>query len=556
MQPAGPEMYTAVVRRPLDIEDYIDVIRRHKSWIIGPTFFALVIAVVVAFLWPDTYVSTATIRIAPPQVPETLVPSNVNSAMVQRINSMYQTVTSRPVLSSIVETYNLYPKDRASKPLVDVIENARRNIGLRGVAPLASSPGERSLPAFQVSFSYADRHVAQKVCEDIVGRFMNENTRERTADSVRTTEFLNNQVENAKRDLDTLDGRVAAFRQSFQGRLPEELTTNSMQMNMAEQRIMNVNANLARLSQERMLLESDLRSLKNQKASLIPSPEQAASRHKTERVASMDREILQLEANLANLREQYKDNYPDVRRVITQLNTAKRMRERILEEEEDEKTQTEAARSAGKRVDPMYEREARQLDASIERLEVLLKTKSLEAESYNKDIRESENQIRSLQARIHASPASDQQFSQLVREQMLARTRYEELVRRQSQSAMSSELERRQQGERLELVDQASLPATPTQPRRLMIIGVGATAGLLVGLFLAGAREAKDNSLKNLKDVRAYTQLPVLGSVPVLEDDIVVRRRRRLAWLAWSTASLVGGAIMAGSVLYYYTTRT
>jgi len=35
----------------------------------------------------------------------------------------------------------------------------------------------------------------------------------------------------------------------------------------------------------------------------------------------------------------------------------------------------------------------------------------------------------------------------------------------------------------------------------------------------------------------------------------VVRRRKRLAWLAWSTACLVGIIIMTGSVFFYYTTR-
>jgi hypothetical protein len=33
-----------------------------------------------------------------------------------------------------------------------------------------------------------------------------------------------------------------------------------------------------------------------------------------------------------------------------------------------------------------------------------------------------------------------------------------------------------------------------------------------------------------------------------------VRRRRRLAWLGWSAAVLLGVLLMAGSVLYYVTT--
>ena len=71
-----------------------------------------------------------------------------------------------------------------------------------------------------------------------------------------------------------------------------------------------------------------------------------------------------------------------------------------------------------------------------------------------------------------------------------------------------------------------------------------------LGLVIAGAREMKDTSLKNLKDVRAYTQMAILGSVPLLENDFVVRRRRRMAWLGWTTACLAAAVVMSGSVVY------
>jgi len=74
-------------------------------------------------------------------------------------------------------------------------------------------------------------------------------------------------------------------------------------------------------------------------------------------------------------------------------------------------------------------------------------------------------------------------------------------------------------------------------------------------MFLSGAREMKDTSLKNLKDARAYTNLPVLGTVPLLENDLVVRRKRRLTWLAWSTACILGILVMTSSIYYYYSTR-
>src|SRR4051794_9363523 len=93
----------SVPRRAMDIEDYIDVFRRHKSWIIGPLFAGLVASVVGAFLWPNTYVSSATIKVVPQAVPENLIQSIVNQAMSDRITSMAQTVLSRAVLTSIIQ---------------------------------------------------------------------------------------------------------------------------------------------------------------------------------------------------------------------------------------------------------------------------------------------------------------------------------------------------------------------------------------------------------------------------------------------------------------------
>ena len=70
--------------------------------------------------------------------------------------------------------------------------------------------------------------------------------------------------------------------------------------------------------------------------------------------------------------------------------------------------------------------------------------------------------------------------------------------------------------------------------------------------MLAGAREMKNTSLKNLKDVRAYTNLPVLSSIPLLENALLVRRKRRLSWLAWSSAVIVGSIAMSVAAYYYY----
>src|SRR5215470_16219221 len=99
----GPaQNFVSVSRRPPDVEDYIDMLRRYRSWIIGPMFAGLVIATVVAFFWPDTYISQAVMRITPQQIPTNLVSSAITSDMANRLQQMETDILSRTSLAEIV----------------------------------------------------------------------------------------------------------------------------------------------------------------------------------------------------------------------------------------------------------------------------------------------------------------------------------------------------------------------------------------------------------------------------------------------------------------------
>src|SRR5579872_178611 len=111
----------SVARRALDVEDYIDIVRRHKGWIFGPFLFCLVAAVVGVYLWPDTYVSQAVVKVTPQQVPESMVQSSIQQQMFDRINSMQQVILSRGTLTTIINNYGLYQRERTRMPIEDVI---------------------------------------------------------------------------------------------------------------------------------------------------------------------------------------------------------------------------------------------------------------------------------------------------------------------------------------------------------------------------------------------------------------------------------------------------
>jgi uncharacterized protein involved in exopolysaccharide biosynthesis len=544
-------------RRTLDMDDYADILRRSKAWILGPLFLALVVSVVVAFLWPDTYISVATIRVAPPQVPESFVPANTNQDIQGRVNALVQLILNRATLTNIINTHGLYKRKLARMPMDDVIEDMKLND--IQVLPLRQSlnAGQRETqqyPAFEIRFAYSERFTAQKVATDLVARFLEENVREVSQQTVSTTEFLEDRWEESKKKLDELEQRLSVFRAQNIGRLPEEQQNNYQQLAALQAAKLNLSMSLNRVNQERLLYENQLRIYRDQAASLkdMNAPEQRAAQG-NDALADKDHEIAQYEDSLLTARERYKENHPDVQRLVNLLAAARVQRQAILKQQPG-KPDNPAPRPALP-ASAQFLREQRELEGETERTKGLILAKGVEMEDYRKQSSQLDSAIRNYEARIESTPVGIREYDELIRDRDLAKRDYENLDGRVNSSAMSTALQNRQQGERLEQLDPPSLPQTPARPKRLLMISVGASLGLLLGLCLAGLREMRAGALRNVKDVVAYSELPVLGSIPLAEGRSVVRRRKRLAWLAWSISSLAGVAVMSASVAHYYLSR-
>lgn len=552
----------AIPRRALDMEDYIDVLRRHKAWILGPLFASLVVGVVVAFLWPDTYVSRALIRVTPPQIPDRLVQSTVTAEMNQRINTMAQAILSRGALTNLVNTMNLYPRDRRRLPMEDVIENMRKDIKIGAVGQVANAgtAADQKVNAFQISFAYENRLLAQKVCQDLVSKFIDENVRFRSSATLQTLEFMKDNLEERRKRLEEIDRKITSFRMANAGKLPEQVQQNTQAMNVLETRLGNINLAVARSRQDQLILEGHLQTLKDNlrfySRPVSPLEQAAATAMKSERLLSAERDVLTAQTRLNALLEQYRENHPDVQAMRSTLAVLQRTRDTIAKEDGDRKTPADPTIARQMQaLNQTRERDIQEINSRIAQTQSQIEAKKMEVEQLQRDLTSTAAQSKSIEARVMSVPLGEAQYDELLRERMLAKQAYDEISQKMLTSDLSKKLEERKQGELLEMLDPASLPLTPTEPTRAIIIGAGAGIGLLLGFLIAAAREMKDGTLKNLKDVRAYTQLTVLGSIPLLENDLVVRRRRRLAWLAWSTACLAGCLIMAGSVIFYYANK-
>ena len=555
---AAATNFVTVTRRPPDVEDYIDMLRRYRSWLIGPMFAGLVIAVVVAFLWPDTYVSQAVMRITPQQISDRLVPTVVNMQMQQRLEQMRQEILSRGSLSELIQrpSLDLYRKERQRFPMEDIVQDMR-NKSIR-IQTVDVGGGGRVASAFTISFSYPDRFKAQAVVRELVTKFTEQNVTVQRNQASLTTQFLGDEMKQAKDRMDVLERTLMTFKSQNMGRLPEQFQANVAQLNTLQMMVSQANESLSRLQQQRLQLETQLQNNNTNIGYYNSILEDQVTvggtvQVRNEMLNQLNQRIMNLQSEIAALTEQLTPNHPTIKRAQASLAALEKKRQ---EAERDDLEKNAAAPAAGPTVKRVPNQQAfravQDLTASNNVLKTEMQNLNLQMDEKVKQIQELSKNIASYQARVEGSPQLEGQYVALTRDLALAKQSYEDLHRRNEISETAKDLEEHKAGENLEVLDAASDPQAPAEPNRLQIAAMGTGLGLMLGIVLAGAREMKNTSLKNLKDVRAYTNLPVLSSIPLLENALLVRRKRRLLWLAWSSAIIFGSIAMSAAAYYYY----
>jgi polysaccharide biosynthesis transport protein len=564
---ALPQSYITVSRRPPDVEDYIDMLRRYRSWIVGPMFLGLVVSTIVAFLWPDTFVSKALLRISPQQVSERLVPAEFDTQMTQRLNAMEQTILSRTTLEGIITnpSLDLYKRDRVQRTMDDVVSDMRtRDIDIRPIQVPGSpgADGNRQISsAFSISFSYQDRYKAQAVVRALVSKFVDQNQQVQRDNAHLTTAFLEDELKGAQAKLVALDDQITKFKMANNGKLPEELTSNTnmlnsslLQQSQAAQSLQNA---IDRKSMYETTLQGQLSQLDYLKANAeeTVTPQQSAQAQvQNQALAAATARLQELNERLAGIRQTLGAKAPEVRMLTAQLQSAQQTKDNLeKEQQKKEAAATEPAAPAEKKLrNKNAEAAIVSLQAQIEQTKTMINEaagniKLLQTEQENIGKR-----ISAYEARIQAAPLNEGQWAALLRDHSLAQQEYDEKVKKRQAADTAQNLEEHQAGETLEVLDPPSDPQQPTEPKRALWAAIGTGLGLLLGVILAGAKEMKNTSLKNLKDVRAYTNLPVLSSIPLLENALLVRRKRRLFWLAWAGAFIFGTLAVLASVYYYF----
>jgi hypothetical protein len=129
--------------------DYLQMAWRRRWFIAVPALIIASTTAVVAMFLPDRYRASTMVMIVPQRVPSGFVQSTVTNPLAERLDMISQQILSRTRLERIVQEFNLYPRERRTMILEDVIEQMRKDIKLE----VDADPRRRDRAAnFRVSF--------------------------------------------------------------------------------------------------------------------------------------------------------------------------------------------------------------------------------------------------------------------------------------------------------------------------------------------------------------------------------------------------------------------
>jgi succinoglycan biosynthesis transport protein ExoP len=224
--------------------DYISIAWRRKFHILIPFIVVLLITVATVFVLPPVYKSTGTILIESQQIPEELIQSMVTSFADERIQVIKQRIMTGQQLFGIIKKFDLYSDELHSTPRSEILDEMRERIQIDRVSADVRNQRNRAaaIIAFTVSFEHSSAVMAQKVANELVTLFLDENIRTRTARAEETSDFLKKESERLGAQIAEMEAQIANYKQENEGSLPESLPLNLQRVVTIRSALMNSEA--------------------------------------------------------------------------------------------------------------------------------------------------------------------------------------------------------------------------------------------------------------------------------------------------------------------------
>jgi succinoglycan biosynthesis transport protein ExoP len=486
----------------MSFNDYLAIIKHHALLLIVSFVVILGVCIAVAISLPPTYESSGTILVESQQISPDLVAANNNTFADERIEVIRQRVMTREHLEGIIDKYNLFASQSRQLSVSEKIEEMRNAIVVSLVSAAVKGRGEVTI-AFRLSFEHRQPEIANKVANELVTLFLDENIKQRTERASETTEFLTQEADKLRVELEALENRLADFKQAHSNALPEHQELRMNMLTRAETELKEVDRDYKTAREELRFNELELSAANAGLATKPGTPGAAVDK---------PQDLASLKAEYTRLQSLYTQAHPDVRAVKRKI----------------------AALEANKGADGA----AASVNLDVAKAEARISGAEARIKSLADQKQQILSKIAELEAQIIEAPQVERGLVTVMRDHDNARKKYEEIRTKEMSAKISESLEQENKAERFVLLESPLMPEKPVRPNRKKVVAMGfllapVGAGALVMLL-----EMMSQRVRGAQALAAVLGRRVLVSIPYIHTKAELSRRRK-----WRTLLIVCGAV-------------
>src|SRR6266853_5169263 len=284
--------------------EYLQAVWRHKLSVYLMTVGLALAAFVGIALMPNKYKATTTVEVDPQRVPEQFVSELVRINPTDRLQTIGQEVLSETRLQKVIDQWDLYSQMRQTSSREEVIDRMRNDV----VIDVKQSGG--GLAVFSITYLGKDPTLVANVANQLASDFIEWNLKNREQHAQGTTEFLNSQLQEAKKVLEDQENKLSQYKMSHLGELPQQQEALLHALSSLQAELQANAGNLNRLDEERLTLTRLPDFVSMSGGNPLPVSQRV----------QLEMEKNQLETKLSELRRRYTDKFPEVQDLVRRLN--------------------------------------------------------------------------------------------------------------------------------------------------------------------------------------------------------------------------------------------
>jgi polysaccharide biosynthesis transport protein len=489
----------------LDFRFYVSLVVRRLPIVLAIVFTATLAGALYAISLPPVFRAEARLLIENAQIPDELAASTVRSTADEILLAIQQRVLTRDNLLEIADRYKIFantPELSAEQRLVE--------IGSRVAIYMPTTQGNTGVVT--VSFAASEPELSATVTNTIADQVLQWNTELRTAASGRTLDFFEQEVRRLTEELSQQNAKIIEFEQANRDALPESLEYRRTRQTSQQERLAQVDRELAALRDRRQRLTE----LYDRTGRLVTS--EADRTPEEERL-----EVLRQE--LASALVVLSPTNPRIRALQIEVSA--------LEEVVKEKL---GASGVGQ-LTP-FEVQMLDIDGQITYL------------AEQKGIIEKE--LLALKTSIEATPSNSIRLSELQSDYETLRVQYEEAVASLSEARMGDRIEVTDRGQRITVIEKAVPPAFRAEPNRKAITVAAFGAGAIISGALLFLLEIFNQTIRRPAELTRVLGAAPFGTVAYLEGSSNPSRKPMIIWA--SLGFLLVNIPMLAFVVHLYIT--